>query len=171
MWTQGSSECLVLVLQNELLSLAVPCLPHVCHYLYKGELKSHPSSTQRAAEATTTWWEQCFSWMPVDGTAFISANYIGSQRWSVLFLLLILAVPHSPLTQMWRCLCWCACNWGSWIRYGRCWACQHCGAVGNHDGEEEIRTVCLGECGSREAKFNIVVVWLPKCIPASAVFP
>lgn len=48
---------------------------------------------------------------------------------------------------------------------------EHCGAVGNCDGEEEIRIVCLGECRSREAKLKIVVVWLPKCFPASAVFP
>lgn len=43
--------------------------------------------------------------------------------------------------------------------------------MGNHDGEEEIRIVCLGECGSREAKSKIVVVWLPKSIPASAGLP
>lgn len=39
------------------------------------------------------------------------------------------------------------------------------------DGEEEIRISCLGECGGRKAEFKTVVVWLPKCIPANAVFP
>ena len=38
--------------------------------------------------------------MPVDGTAFISANYIGRKCQSVPFLLLILAMPLFPLAQM-----------------------------------------------------------------------
>lgn len=50
----GSSDCWVLVLQSELLSLAVPSLSLVCHYLNQGWVEIPP---QLYTKSNSTWWE------------------------------------------------------------------------------------------------------------------